>query len=311
MIDINKNSNYFLQVKLLLTVLPFIMKDQRFALKGGTAINLFYRDFPRLSIDIDLTYIDIEPRESTLKNISQIFTDIKDELQKKMPLLKVDLKMSADNNIKQIVINENKLSVKVEINNILRGHLYECEERDLCDTAQNLFAKFLSIKCLSIEDLYAGKLVAALDRQHPRDLYDAKLLIDNEGISEKLKDAFIVYLLSSNRPISELLNPNLLDISDLYDRELKGMAIKDDISYDDLIMTRKTLISNIQKLLNNDNDKEFLLSFKKGAPRWELFSKPDISIMPALNWKLANIKRLDKDKHRKLIQNLESLLCSF
>lgn len=60
---------YVSQVELLLKILPIINMQDCFALKGGTAINLFIRDMPRLSVDIDLTYLPIEPREQFLKNI--------------------------------------------------------------------------------------------------------------------------------------------------------------------------------------------------------------------------------------------------
>ena len=65
----DKNSQYYKQVSLLISVLPYVAKEKCFALKGGTAINLFIRDFPRLSVDIDLTYLPLELRPDALKNI--------------------------------------------------------------------------------------------------------------------------------------------------------------------------------------------------------------------------------------------------
>jgi len=67
------NKEYFYnQTRLLLRVLPLVLQDSRFALKGGTAINLFIRDMPRISVDIDLTYLPIEDRETSLKGISDL-----------------------------------------------------------------------------------------------------------------------------------------------------------------------------------------------------------------------------------------------
>ncbi|MDI7865297.1 nucleotidyl transferase AbiEii/AbiGii toxin family protein [Rhizobiaceae bacterium n13] len=63
---------YMRQVNLLVRTLPLIARHEAFALKGGTAINLFYRNMPRLSIDIDLTYLPIEDRETTVKSIDTI-----------------------------------------------------------------------------------------------------------------------------------------------------------------------------------------------------------------------------------------------
>ncbi len=62
---------YFQQVRLLIEVLPLIAREADFALKGGTAINLFVRDLPRLSVDIDLTYLPIADREEPLAAIGE------------------------------------------------------------------------------------------------------------------------------------------------------------------------------------------------------------------------------------------------
>jgi predicted nucleotidyltransferase component of viral defense system len=65
------DAKYKAQVDLLLTILPQVAKEKSLALKGGTAINLFVREMPRLSVDIDLTYTSIaDDRETALKNIS-------------------------------------------------------------------------------------------------------------------------------------------------------------------------------------------------------------------------------------------------
>jgi hypothetical protein len=63
------DDKYQRQVALLVRILPLVAEEKCFALKGGTAINLFYRDMPRLSVDIDLTYIPLAPRPAALKEI--------------------------------------------------------------------------------------------------------------------------------------------------------------------------------------------------------------------------------------------------
>ncbi len=63
------NRGYYDQVELLLTVLPALNEVKDFALKGGTSINLFFRDMPRLSVDIDLALIKILDRDSSIKLI--------------------------------------------------------------------------------------------------------------------------------------------------------------------------------------------------------------------------------------------------
>jgi predicted nucleotidyltransferase component of viral defense system len=61
---------YFKQARLMLQLLPLVMKHDHFALKGGTAINFFVRNLPRLSIDIDLAYVPVEDRKKSIQNIS-------------------------------------------------------------------------------------------------------------------------------------------------------------------------------------------------------------------------------------------------
>ena len=92
--------------------------------------------------------------------------------------------------------------IKIEPNLIARGSVFSVEERTLVHKAQELFEKSMKVQSLSFADIYGSKLCAALDRQHPRDLFDVKLLLDNEGITDKTRTAFIVYLISHNPSLS-------------------------------------------------------------------------------------------------------------
>jgi len=84
-----KDSPFFKQAELMLRVIPHVAGEQCFALKGGTAINLFLRDMPRLSVDIDLTYLPIEPRDRSLKNITDALKRIATSIKQAMPLVRV------------------------------------------------------------------------------------------------------------------------------------------------------------------------------------------------------------------------------
>ena len=86
---------YVKQVRLLVNVLPYIAKEGCFALKGGTAINLFVRDLPRLSVDIDLAYLGFEGRETAFKNINAALQRIVNDLNKVH--LRAVLQKSPDN----------------------------------------------------------------------------------------------------------------------------------------------------------------------------------------------------------------------
>lgn len=102
---------YFSRIDLLLTILPDVMKDSRLALKGGTAINMFFLDMPRLSVDIDLTYIPIEDRTISFSVINQIFQDIKKSLADKG--FSVQPKLTADGHAKQLIVEDEELERKL------------------------------------------------------------------------------------------------------------------------------------------------------------------------------------------------------
>jgi len=289
-----KNSPYFLKSKLLLKILPLIRPEDNFALKGGTALNFFVQNLPRLSVDIDLTYLPIEERAVTLSNISKSMENIEKRVKNFLPGAVINKKLLGANINKMAVLLDNQ-EVKIEPNTIIRGSVFESVSLKLCEQAVNIFETDLSIKCLQKEELYAGKICAALDRQHPRDLFDVKLFLDNEGFSEKTRKAFLVYLISHNRPIIELLDPACLDISKLYNQEFRDMTIVN-IPIEELIEARSNLISSIRSTLT-DSDKEFLLSFKQGKPNWSLLGVSGIDLLPAVKWKLSNINKMGEEKH--------------
>jgi hypothetical protein len=81
----------------------------------------------------------------------------------------------------------------------------------LCAKAQIEFEAFCTIPVVPIGQLFGGKICAVLDRQHPRDLFDVKYLLQNEGFSEQVKEGFLLCLLCSDRPINEVITPNFQD----------------------------------------------------------------------------------------------------
>ncbi|MFQ5651387.1 MAG: nucleotidyl transferase AbiEii/AbiGii toxin family protein [bacterium] len=170
-----------------------------------------------------------------------------------------------------------------------------------CKSVRSFYAQ-----TLSIGDLYGGKICAALDRQHPRDLFDVYVLFNNEGITEDIRKAFLVYLISHPRPIIELLNPTLKDFSGVFEHEFKGMTTTQ-IELDDLVQARLELIHFVKYSLS-ERERQFLLSVKQIKPRWELLELQHIKNLPAVQWKLLNLKRMDKAKHSKAVEKLRSFL---
>jgi len=294
------------QVKLLVAVLPHVAKEECFALKGGTAINLFVRDFPRLSVDIDLAYIPVQDRTESLAAIDVAMKRIRQRILQSIGGSEVhETLLSGTAQCIRLLVKRGDTMIKVEVTPVLRGSVHPVIVQKLSQQCEAKFGS-ASMQLLSFEDLYGGKLCAALDRQHPRDLYDVYHLMCTEGLTPKLKDTFLIYLLSHGRPMSELLNPHLKDISALYEREFAGMAMES-VALEVLLETRINMIKELHGLLN-DNDKEFLLSIKRGNAQWSLSPYPHVAQLPAVRWKLQNLSSMSKSKRQEAYDKLEHVL---
>jgi predicted nucleotidyltransferase component of viral defense system len=296
---------YEAQAKLMLQCLPAVSKQTGFALKGGTAINLFLLDMPRLSIDIDLAYLPIEPRRQSLEHIESSLQGISDDIVHSLPDVKITTAKQEGFIVKLIVTTPNA-QIKIEPNTILRGNIFPTETRDLCQKAEQMFEMSVSVQSLSLAELYGGKICAALDRQHPRDLYDIYHLFKNSGITDEIRQAFVIYLASNNRPMHELLKPGRQDIKDIYEKQFQGMTVEA-VDLDTLLDIRETLIDTINKILK-DNERQFLLSVKAGDPDWTLMPTEGIEHLPALQWKLQNIRKMDDKKREEMLEKLRVVL---
>lgn len=298
---------YVRQVDLLLKILPIVAKESCFAIKGGTAINLFLRDLPRLSVDIDLVYLPLEDRGTSLINIEKSLLNIKREIIHRFHGITVmEKRIGKPDRLSKLIVGEQE-KIKIEPNEILRGTLLPSEKRDLSSVVENLFGQsVLGVPIVSIPDLYAGKICAALDRQHPRDLFDIHLLYQHEGLTNEIRSAFVVYLASSDRPMYELLSPNWLDQVNLFTNAFQGMT-RIPIEYDQLIAARSRLLNDILTQLT-EKEKQFLVSLKMGRPDYTLMPYPHLDQLPALRWKLLNIQKISRIKQQKMIDKLKKLL---
>ncbi|MFO7851737.1 MAG: nucleotidyl transferase AbiEii/AbiGii toxin family protein [Bacteroidota bacterium] len=300
---------YKAQVDLLLRVIPYVAKEEIFALKGGTAINLFVRDMPRLSIDIDLTYLPLDSRTIALKNIQDGLNRIKSKLEKNIPGVKIQtVSLNKGPDVKLNCQGKNA-QIKIEVNTIMRGNVFPTQLLKVAASVQDKFEKFAAIQVVSMAELYGGKICAAIDRQHPRDMFDVKLLLENEGFTDDIWQGFKISLISHYKPINELLSPILKDQKSAFDNQFSGMTGVP-FTYGDYVNTRKKLVETIAKKLT-ENDKKFLLSFEQGEPDWKFFPIPVLRDLPAINWKLINIGQLKERNPKKYVQmvnNLESIL---
>lgn len=297
-----RNQGYRNQVRLLLYILPEVAKEHCFALHGGTAINLFIRDMPRLSVDIDLTYLPIEERNSSLLHINQALERIKARVETKLPDSQVLHKSEAG----KLHVRSDGTEIKLEVNLINRGTIQTPTRMLLCDKAQETYDVAAVVPIVPLGQLYGGKICAALDRQHPRDLFDIRLLLDNEGLTDEIKQGFLLCLLSTDRPIHEVVSPHLLDQHQAMENQFSGMS-EIPFSYGEFEQTRTTLISVIAQHLT-EADKTFLLSVKECEPNWDIY---DFARFPAVQWKLHNLVKLkttNPDKHLEQYEELRKKL---
>ena len=287
---------YGAQVDLLVRTIPIIAQERQFALKGGTAINLFYRDMPRLSVDIDLVYLPLDERQVALANIDAGFDRIAASVGASMRNVKAQRAAGGGNGDTRILISGGDSEIKVEVSPVARGIVGEAHVMRVTEAVEDAFG-FAAMAIAPFEDVYAGKLVAALDRQHPRDLYDVHLLYENEGITDPLFRTFLVYASFSGRPLHEILNPNPQDISDRFAKEFEGMTLEP-VPLETLIAARTRLIKDIQSRLNGPAA-EFLLSMQGGNPNFDLIDLPQAADLPAIKWKLMNLQRLRDGNPKK------------
>jgi predicted nucleotidyltransferase component of viral defense system len=302
------NQIYLDTARLLTQVAPLVFTDNIFALKGGTAINLFVRDMPRLSVDLDLVFVDhAVGRTEALSTINQAIKSAAERLKKRG--FQTDTATAPDAGETKLFVRREKLLLKVEVNFVMRGTVHAVRKASLSSKAKRTLQADLELPLVSNEDLYGGKLVAALDRQHPRDLFDVKDLFEHEGITPAIRRTFVAYLAAHNRPTHEVLFPALRDISADYERTFKGMTTEA-VELSALLSARDRMIAELHSGLDAD-EREFLISLARNEPNWDLLGIAHLSQLPGIRWKLSNLERLAKSNPKKLreqAQQLERLL---
>lgn len=295
---------YDRQVRLLVRVIPLLETEKAFALKGGTAINLFVRNMPRLSVDIDLTYLPVEDRETSLAAIDAALKRLATLIRDRVPGSRVAETVSSEGSVQKLVVSTAEAQIKIEVTPVLRGAVFAPVQRPVSPLVEDRYG-FAEVQMVSEADLYAGKIMAALDRQHPRDLFDIRDLLANEGIDDALRQAFLIYLISHGRPLAELLRPNPKDIAREFAEGFEGMTDAP-VALDELLAARDTLIREIVDTMP-EGHRDFLIGFKRGEPDWETIGLPDAADLPAVRWKQLNLDRLPLDRREALTDRLRAV----
>ncbi len=294
------NNLYKEQVSLLLRILPVIYREEDFAVHGGTAINLFIKDLPRYSVDVDITYIPLGQRDESLAEIDKKLAAISQQLQRAVPGINI---RPVPN---KLLCTLGRSTVKIEVNGIKRGIIGPTIEVPLCDKAQEEFGMYCKARIVPMEQLYGGKIAAALSRQHPRDLFDFNYMETDK--MNNLKRGFLFALLGSDKPFIESLYPNPINQQEALENQFRGMT---DIpfTYENYETAREQLIAFVNSMLSEE-DKAFLVSFEEGDPQWEKSAYSDFRDFPSVQWKLLNINKLKTQnpaKHRQEEERLKRI----
>ena len=302
---LSADNPFYRQVTLLVELLPLVARESCFALKGGTAINLFVRDLPRLSVDIDLTYLPIKGRDESLAHIDAALRGLGSAIETALPGAKALNLAQAGQPMTKFRVQRLREQVQIEVSPVLRGSLRQPEARESTPAVTAQFG-LIRLPVLHPLELYAGKFCAALDRQHPRDLFDVMQFQQAGGIDRELFEVFLVYLLSGDRPIAEMLSPRFAPLAQVFNSEFSGMTLVP-VTREDLEEARRTLVVELRAMLT-EADKEFLLSVKRGNGHWRSFAHPAAERMPAIQWKLQNIARMTPQKRAAAVRTLEAVL---
>lgn len=249
----------------------------------------------------------MEVRDASLENIRAALARITDSIKKSIAGAQVQNTTLQQDNSLRIIVSLNDVRVKIELSPVIRGSLFPAVRMEVRPQVEKEFG-YAEMLVASHPDLYAGKLCAALDRQHPRDLFDVKQLYENEGLTEELRKTFLVFLISHFRPMAELLNPNRKDISGIYEMEFAQMA-EIEVSLQELLSVRKKLIADINKEMT-DSERKFLLSVKNKTPDWALLGLDAalVSELPSVKWRLINLNKMSENKHVTAYKNLKAVL---
>jgi hypothetical protein len=204
-----------------------------------------------------------------------------------------------------VLVRQGAIQVKIEVNFVMRGTVNPVRVASLTQSARDTLQADLEIPVVSLEDVYGGKLVAAMDRQHPRDLFDVMQLFAHEGITAGIRRAFVVYLASHNRPVHEVLFPTLRDIRQEFRNNFAGMTVEP-VELDALLAARERMAHELQQGLTAD-ERRFLLSLVAAEPEWNLLGVPHLQQLPGVRWKLQNLERLRKADARKFADQSTAL----
>lgn len=290
------NDEYLKQAELVIHCIPAIASETCFAIKGGTALNLFELNLPRLSVDIDITYTVISDRNSAICEINRAL----ERTIMRLEHLGINARLSGTAASRKIYCMRNNILIKIEPNFIIRGVSLPTRKLKTCPAINAITEAEAYMQVLSLPELYGGKFCAALDRQHPRDLFDVAQFYKTHKINEEFKRGFLTFALGHNRPLHEILNPTLQDHREIFAQQFAGMSDLP-FTYEDHETTFTRLRADLIAALTPE-DKQNLLDFVSLNNIPESFDIPNLSRLPAIIWKQKNLDTLRKTNPKKFAE---------
>ena len=291
--------------EILTNCLPFVAEEDCFALHGGTAINMFIRNLPRLSEDIDLTFLPIQPWKDSLKAINDAFVRISDNIRQNTPYAVRHQIHHKSGAILKLGVKIDNVEVKIEVSPINRGAIHPPIHLSCQPKVEEQYGS-IALNLLPSPVLYGGKAVAALSRQLSRDFFDVHQMLLHEPVDDKLRDAFVFYLACDYHPTHHVLNPRNKDLRQDCNENLNYL-LEEHVPIDLLYQAKEELVSEMIGGMP-DNHKEFLVSFLDSRPDWALLNIPNAEEFPAVRWKLHNLDRMDNEKKLEQLHGVESAL---
>lgn len=301
---------YVDRLQLLVEILPVIDTERRFALKGGTAMNLFEHDLPRLSVDIDLAWLPMQDFDTDAREIAEALGALANRLT--APPLRLQVRGSRAEGAAtttRLIASRGPAQVQIETTPVMRGTVHPVRRMDVRAGVERQFGS-AQVQVLHFWDLYAGKLAAALSRQHPRDLFDVGILLADNALDDDLWRTFLVYLTVSPKPAAEMFAPGEPpNFAAVFEAQFRGMTTQP-VTVEELLTTRTRLLEQIPELLDA-RSRAFLESIESETPDFDLIGLPQAAQLPGVRRKLQNLAQRSPQKReadrRQLAEVLDRL----
>lgn len=211
--------------------------------------------------------------------------------------------------VTRLIASRGRARVQIETTPVMRGTVHPVRQMHVSSRVEEVFG-FASAQVLDFADLYAGKMAAALSRQHPRDLFDLGAMLADERADERLWRTFLVYLTCSPRPAWEILEPGEPQgFEETFSAHFDGMTAGP-TSIGELLENRARLLSRIAGWLDAPS-RAFLESAERESPDFRLIGLPHAAELPGVRRKLQNLasrsKRKREEDLRQLLETLERI----